>query len=1113
MSSVQEDPAFGPHDEVMHISSISYALSHVDMQYALVRQNFFAENNNYDNYGLDITYIPDRIEHHSIQVEASLQHLRDMANSDKNESMARIDSRLESIRQISMTLMIITFAMLLAVAFFTIKSFRGSLGRYSDKVLQISKGNLDAGADGSGGDEVSRMISNVADIFTSLIREINSVSAQSSQGNVDARVDSARFEGVYRDTAFAINSLLDTIMAEKETNRRMRIMFESTPLVIEYWDKNHNLIDSNQKASIIFETQSKESYQKTWLDYSPEYQPSGVTTKEFMADFLQRASRDGYARSEYFSRKANGEILTFDMEGIAVHSGDETVIVTYSSDITELRKIQKSNLEALERMRLMINGTPQIIEYWNRDLKCIDSNRAAVDFYGEPSDEGYSETFLPHTQPNGSPTMEFWQDKLRETFLNLRADWEFACENIHGELTYLEVRAWCMNYNNEITVVTYSNDVTELRKSLARSKEAEERSQIMLDGVPLPCYLITESFEVINCNREVLKFFEFDSIEEGMQSFKEVFLRYYENEMRAHFDFALQSGYERFEWSLENQSGVLIPCEITFVRLSLGGENVIAAYIFDLSMLNEMMQEKNRTEAAEENSEAKSRFLARMSHEIRTPISAVLGIAEIQLQKTGHSLDIEEAFAKIHNSANILLGIVNDILDLSKIEAGKLSLINDKYEVASLVSDVVQLNLTYLGSKKIDFNIEVDESIPSHLVGDELRLKQILNNLLSNSFKYTEAGSVTLTIYAVASSEDRYANLVISIADTGRGMSPEQLESLFDEYTRFHESEARYVKGTGLGMSIANQLLAMMGGTIDVDSEEGKGTSVTLNIPQIIASDEALGAVTSAALANFNSHARAAPKKLSFVPEPMPYGRVLVVDDVETNLYVAKGLMSLYKLQIETCDSGFAAIEKVKKGNVYDIIFMDQMMPEMSGTETTQLLRGMGYSRPIVALTANALVGQAEEFMKNRFDGFISKPIQTAHLNGILNKFIKDKRSSEAEREEDVADIVIDPDDDAGFDDYLLDPELVAVIRADFIKTQSNAMEEINRAIANGDIKTAHRLAHSLKGMAGLLNEQPLAKAAQEAEHIMKRGAVPEDSCMQAMETELNEVLRKIGGI
>jgi len=396
----------------------------------------------------------------------------------------------------------------------------------------------------------------------------------------------------------------------------------------------------------------------------------------------------------------------------------------------------------------------------------------------------------------------------------------------------------------------------------------------------------------------------------------------------------------------------------------------------------------------------KSNFLATMSHEIRTPLNAILGMTEIQMQNAEHPPATSEAFLKINNSGNLLLNIINDILDLSKIEAGKLELVPIKYEVARLVNDIIQLNYIRYVSKPIEFKIEIDENIPSYLIGDDLRIKQILNNLLSNAFKYTDKGEVKLSVKAefLGRGGTVLVSLIFEVSDTGQGMTSEQVNKLFDEYTRFNMEANRTTEGAGLGMTITKNLVDLMYGKINVKSEVGKGSTFTIKIPQRTDGKGISGVIgkeIAENLSQFKQNNSIQIKKAQIIHEYMPYGSVLIVDDVETNLYVAKGLMLPYGLKIDIASSGFEAIDKIKEGATYDVVFMDHMMPKMDGIETTKQLRKMGYAKPIVALTANALTGQAEIFLSNGFDDFISKPIDIHQLNRTINKLIRDKQPSE----------------------------------------------------------------------------------------------------------------------
>jgi CheY-like chemotaxis protein/HPt (histidine-containing phosphotransfer) domain-containing protein/two-component sensor histidine kinase len=406
-----------------------------------------------------------------------------------------------------------------------------------------------------------------------------------------------------------------------------------------------------------------------------------------------------------------------------------------------------------------------------------------------------------------------------------------------------------------------------------------------------------------------------------------------------------------------------------------------------------MIAEMRKAEIAEESSKAKSDFLAKMSHEIRTPMNAILGIAEIQLQSETHPPLTKEAFERIYDSGSLLLGIINDILDLSKIEAGKLVVNPAKYDIASLIHDTVQLVKMRYESKPIEFVLNVNENLPLILIGDELRIKQILNNILVNAFKYTDEGSVSMTVYAepAETEEEDVKTIVFVINDTGRGMTAEQVSKLGTEYARFNMEANRRTEGTGLGMNITRNLIQMMHGNIYIESTPGMGSTFTVHLPQKYVGLSIIGNELANNLMKLNIVNSTKIRNIQMKREFMPYGRVLVVDDVETNLYVAKGLMAPYGVSIDTAISGFEAVERIRGGSSYDIIFMDHMMPKMDGIEAAKIIRSLGFKNTIVALTANALTGQDQMFLENGFDDFISKPVDIRSLDTVLNKFIRDK--------------------------------------------------------------------------------------------------------------------------
>jgi signal transduction histidine kinase/DNA-binding response OmpR family regulator/HPt (histidine-containing phosphotransfer) domain-containing protein len=410
-------------------------------------------------------------------------------------------------------------------------------------------------------------------------------------------------------------------------------------------------------------------------------------------------------------------------------------------------------------------------------------------------------------------------------------------------------------------------------------------------------------------------------------------------------------------------------------------------------------------------SESKSAFLSNISHEIRTPLNAVLGLLEVEIQK-----DLPEKtkknLRKIHDSGSLLLEIINDILDISKIESGNFEIISSEYDLSSLISDTVQLNIVRIGSKHITFCLEIDETAPARLIGDELRLKQILNNLLSNAIKYTEEGSITLS---VTWRQNETGFLSFTITDTGRGIRKENMEKLFNAYTQFEVAANRNTQGTGLGLSITKGLVENMGGTITAESEYGRGSIFRVQIPQHAVGETIIGRETAKNLCNFQFSDSRREHDGNFVRHRMPYGKVLVVDDFEINLDVMTGILMPYCLQVDTVLSGKEAIEMIRAEEPrYDLIFMDHMMPEMDGIETGRVIREIDsdYARnvPMIALTANAIAGNREMFLENGFNDFISKPVDIKRLDAVLNRWIRDKQSEETLKS---AEILIQSENDA----------------------------------------------------------------------------------------------------
>ena len=410
---------------------------------------------------------------------------------------------------------------------------------------------------------------------------------------------------------------------------------------------------------------------------------------------------------------------------------------------------------------------------------------------------------------------------------------------------------------------------------------------------------------------------------------------------------------------------------------------------------NRTAELETAVKAAEAASESKSRFLANMSHEMRTPLNAIIGLSELELGAADLEGDSFINIEKIFSAGMSLLGIINDILDISKIESGKFALVPVVYDVSSMINDTVNLNIVRIGSKPIRFRLHIDGSMPAQLEGDELRIKQIFNNLLSNAIKYTDSGFVDWNISCAR--EGSWIKVTSTVQDTGKGISEEDQKKLFKDYFQTDLKANYYVEGTGLGLSITLNLVKLMGGTISLESEYGKGSAFTVEFFQKAVGDEVIGEEEAANLSQlrYTTHRRSLNQNLIRVD--MSYASVLVVDDVVTNLDVARGMLKPYKLHIDCVTSGQEAVDRIREEKIrYSAIFMGHMMPGMDGIEAVKIIReeiNTEYARtiPIIALTANALMGNDEMFLHNGFHAFLSKPIDIIRLDQILHQWVRDK--------------------------------------------------------------------------------------------------------------------------
>ena len=479
---------------------------------------------------------------------------------------------------------------------------------------------------------------------------------------------------------------------------------------------------------------------------------------------------------------------------------------------------------------------------------------------------------------------------------------------------------------------------------------------------------------------------------------------------------------------------------------------------------------RRQLEAADEANKAKSDFLANMSHEIRTPINAILGMDEMIIRESIDEQIVEYA-TNIKQAGKSLLAQVNGILDYSKLEGGKMEIMSVEYDLASMINTVVPSVATRAKAKGLAFKVEVDNNLPMTLLGDDVRVSQILMNLLTNALKYTETGEIIFSMTEV-SRVDNSINIRVCVKDTGIGIRPEDLDNLYVSFKRLDEERNRNIEGTGLGIPIVIQLLKLMGSNLQVESEYGFGSSFSFEITQGIVNNEPVG--------DYKKRIKKSYKRRNKYTFPsMPDAKIMVVDDYEMNLVVAKNLMKIYDFRPDLASSGNAALAKAADKE-YDIIFMDHMMPDMDGLQTLELMkeRGLlGNKTAIIALTANAIAGAKEFYISKGFNDYLTKPIDAEALEDVLLKYVPKRK------------VVKKPISDIKNNKALTsnDDERQALIKI-FVSTIDESAKKLDEFLQSSDIKNYTIKVHGLKSTARLIGEMSISKKAEALEKAGNAG-------------------------
>ena len=787
-----------------------------------------------------------------------------------------------------------------------------------------------------------------------------------------------------------------------------------------------------------------------------------VTSVNLLISYLFTNSAISNAIDRPFSFELLTAAVTFLIVGLLVSvflSGK--VIKPFIKIETQSKTIeQQSKLlqNVHDRTKLLLDTSPQACRLIKRisagKYEMFECNEEAVKLFmfkdKQDAKTRYFETY-PELQPDGTNSIEEGVRIFEKVFSEGSGVFNFTFKTMDGTLIPSEITLVRVEYDNEYVIAGYNRDLREFNRMM---NEIEYRDKMLSAGNSSATTLLSaiedDKFDdsLLECMGIVGVNFDVDRVQiwkneviNGDLCFvhqykwlSEFGKKKVEVAVGTSYSYTTKPKWEKmfrrgefintpfsklpkddrdFLVAYEIKTVVIIPLFLQdhfwglFTIDDCWHERTFAEDEIDILrsiglMIASALLRREMTQNLHNASNAKSDFLANMSHEMRTPLNAIIGLTRLSLENSEIDEETSSNLEKVYNSGEMLLSIVNDILDISKIEAGRMTLVEDEYDVPSLINDTITQNVLRIADRPIKLKLNIKADLYSRLNGDELRVKQILNNLLSNAIKYTNKGAVELGVHCETSSSANHGDtdniwVIIKVSDTGIGIRPEEINNLFDDYAQMDVKENRKTEGTGLGLPITKSLAEMMGGSISVESEYGKGSSFTVRIVQKFVSDVRIGqqVVDSLEKYHYSDDKRTRDSKIKRIK--LPYARVLVVDDNPTNLDVAKGLMKPYGMQIDCVLSGQQAIDAIKNEKVrYNAIFMDHMMPGIDGIEATRIIReeiGTEYAKniPIIALTANAIAGNESMFLSKGFQAFISKPVELPRLDDVIRHWIRDK--------------------------------------------------------------------------------------------------------------------------
>ncbi len=778
-------------------------------------------------------------------------------------------------------------------------------------------------------------------------------------------------------------------------DKNSKAIVDASPTAVCLWAMDNTLVDCNTSFLQLLGLANKEAYRARPQNFFPKYQANGELSSEQFTFYMEKVATQGSAVCDWVWKDSTGNLIPSRITMRKFQYDGLDMVVEYIYDLREIQASQEKAAQLEERLQLTLDSMPVGSNLWNNKLQCIACNSVEFKRFGFSSRQEYAERLFetfPPNQPDGSPSRKLARKKYYEAFKDGYARFEWMHKHpMTGVPMPTEITLMRTSFGGDDYIIGYSRDLTELKAVQKQAEMAEIRTQLMLDSLPVGAHFWDAELNLLDCNLECVNLFGFFSKEEYMENFHTTFppaqadgvpsIDVLQQSLRK----ALVQGTVRFEFMAKDPiTDFEIPLDVRIVRISCDETFYLVSYFRDIresvAMLQEIQQVQNELQAAKELAEkhslAKSEFLANMSHEIRTPMNGILGLLHLLHNTELNATQMSYAQKSLY-SANNLLRIINDILDFSKIEAGKLEMEATPFTLEQIFAEAQNLYGPLCEEKCLQLYLDAGEHATEVMLGDALRLKQILFNLLSNAIKFTAEGKVHVCAESSFEADDA-VRCLFSVKDSGIGMTDEQQLGLFSAFSQADSSVARKYGGTGLGLAISRSLVEKMHGKIWAQSAEGKGTTFFF----------------TAYFAKSHNPLQATDVTHSLWAKEQETGTLLLVEDNEINQLIAEELLRQVGNSVDIANNGLEALEMLAQKE-YDLVLMDIQMPVMDGYAAAEKIREQERYKhiPIVAMSAHAMAGDKDLSISHGMDDHVTKPIVPEVLYSTLHYWLQKSRA------------------------------------------------------------------------------------------------------------------------